>query len=160
MEEFRDIPGYPGLKASSFGRIIGILGEEVGCFTGSYVTCSTRNNTTQGRARLILRAFVGPPPPDKPEADHLDQNKHNDRPENLVWEDRFGQMQNRKTIQNNSVTLIRGLSLQRNLTRPGTQDRWQCKIKYKLQTYNTTFSFDKKQEAIDWLVAKRIELGI
>ena len=79
---------------------------------------------------------------------------------NLRWADRFSQMQNRKTLQNNSVTLIRGLSLQQQFTRPGTQNRWQCKIKYKLQTYCKTFSFDKKQQAIDWLVAKRLELGI
>ena len=164
MEIFKDIPGYPGLKASSFGRIIGIKGEEVGCHKNKYVICGGRmeddpkKKWTQSRARLILRAFVGPPPSDKPEVEHINMNKHDDRPENLKWADRYEQMQNRNVLAHSS-SKIKGLHLLKN-TISTQADRWRCTINVKHIAYVKHFRIDKKQEAIEWLVAKRIELGI
>ena len=157
MEEFRDIPGFSGLKATSLGRIIGKKGIEIGCFKGKYVVIGGRYNpenwnetTTIGRGNLILRAFVGPPPPDKPEVDHINRNKHDDRPENLRWANRYEQMQNRD-VQKNSGSQIKGLV---------ERHHWQCQVKHLGKEYNRCFPFAQKEEAIEWLIKKRRDLGI
>lgn len=154
MEEIRDIPGFPELKATSYGRIIGKKGSEIGCFTHKYVSIGGRSlpegYSTLSRGNLILRAFVGPPPTDKPEVDHIDRNKRNDRPENLRWADRFEQMQNR-VVQKNSASQIKGLT---------ERHHWQCVIKSKGKTYRKTFAFEDKAEAIQWLTDKRNELNL
>jgi len=154
MEEERDIPGFPALKATSYGRIIGKKGKEIGYFKGPYVTIGGRSlpegYSTMGRSNLILRAFVGPPPADKPEVDHIDRNKHNDRPENLRWADRFEQMQNRAVLKK-SASQIKGLT---------ERHHWQCVIKAKGKTYRKSFAFKDKTEAIQWLTDKRNELNL
>jgi len=154
MEEFRDIPGFPGLKATSFGRIIGKKGGEIGCFKSKYVSiagrCLPEGYSTMGRGNLILRAFVGPPTPEKPEVDHINRDKHDDRPENLRWANRYEQMQNR-AVQQNSASQIKGLT---------ERHHWQCQIKHEGKEYNKCFPFDKKEEAIAWLTSKRNQLNI
>ena len=162
MEEFRDIPGYPGLKASSFGRIIGLKGEEVGCHKFKYVLCGGRTDTGRGkwiqsRARLILRAFVGAPPPGMT-ADHINRNKHDDRPENLRWATNGDQNHNRP-VMGHSSTKIKGL-YRLKANEPNHSDRWRCTITVNKINHVQHFKIDKRQDAIDWLTAKRIELGI
>lgn len=160
MEEFRDIPGFPGLKATSFGRIIGKKGEEIGGTAKTYVTITTNIGSlckSYGRGNLILRAFVGEPPEDKPECDHIDRNKHNDRPENLRWADRSEQMQNRD-VKADSLSGVKGLHLM-----SGTRDsgsRWRCQVTKKYITYSQYFPIDQREEAIQWLTDKRIELNL
>ena len=166
-EQFRDIPGFPGLQATSYGRIIGRLGKEIGTPTPKYVVISSRpgvkvkgqprKQLTQSRGRLILLAFVGPPPPDKPEVDHIDQNKHNDRPENLRWVDKYENMQNRGVLAH-SGTGVKGLSLKK-ATEPNHSDRWRCTITVKRVDYVQHFRLDQREEAIAWLEQKRIELN-
>ncbi len=167
-EEFRDIPGFPGLQATSYGRIIGRLGNEIGTPTPKYVVVSSRpgvrvkghprKQSTQSRGRLILLAFVGPPPPDKPEVDHIDQNKHNDRPENLRWTDRYEQMQNRG-VKADSGTGVKGLYLHK-ATEPNHSDRWRCTINHLHESHVKYFRLDQREEAIAWLEQKRIELNL
>ena len=153
-EEFRDIPGFPGLQATSYGRIIGRLGNEIGSKTGNYVSIGGRSlppgYTTLGRGNLVLRAFVGPPPPDKPEVDHINRNKKDDRPENLRWADRYEQMQNRD-VHKNSASQIKGLT---------ERHHWQCEIKHRHKVYNKLFPIDQREEAVAWLEQKRIELNL
>ena len=166
-EEFRDIPGFKGLKATSFGRIIGRSGEEIGCFKNRYVLIGGRyddtdwrKKTTISRGNLILRAFVGPPPPDKPEVDHINRDSHDDRPENLRWADRLEQMHNRNPApMKNSTTGTKGLYLHKN-TIPGHSDRWRCSIRHFKVDYVKHFRLAEKDEAIQWLKEKRGELGI
>ena len=163
IEEWRDVPGYSGIKASNLGRVIGKLGEEVGCHTGRYVTCGGKwlpngKGTTVSRARLILLTFVGPPPLDKPEADHINLNKHDDRLANLRWTDRYSQMQNRNVLKH-SGSGIKGLYLLK-ATLPNHSDRWRCTVTVNHKDFVQHFKLDKKQEAIEWLIAKRLELQI
>ena len=166
-DEFRDIPGFKGLKATSFGRIIGRNGGEIGCVKNKYVIIGgryddtdRRKTTTISRGNLILRAFVGPPPPDKPEVDHINRNKHDDRPENLRWADRLEQMHNRNPApMKNSTTGTKGLYLHKN-TIPGHSDRWRCSIRHFKVDYVKHFRLAEKDEAIQWLKEKRAELGI
>jgi hypothetical protein len=154
MEEFRDIPGFSGLKATSFGRIIGKKGEEIGSKKNKYVIISGRSlpqgYSTLSRGNLILRAFVGEPPADKPEVDHIDRNKHNDRPENLRWADRYEQMQNR-AVMKNSASQVKGLT---------ERHHWQCTITACGRDYSKVFPIDQREEAIQWLTDKRIELNL
>jgi hypothetical protein len=158
MEEFRDIPGFPGLKATSFGRIIGKKGKEIGSTAKTYVTITTNIGSvckSYGRGNLILRAFVGEPPPDKSECDHIDRNKHNDRPENLRWADRAEQMQNRD-VKADSISGIKGLRLMAGKRDSG--DRLKCEIRHNYITYRQYFPIDQIEEATAWLINKREEL--
>ena len=165
MEEFRDIPGFPQWKASSFGRIINLNGEEIGCAAGKYVILGYRpdskdwrKHTTISRGKLILRAFVGPPPPDKPEVDHINRNKQDDRPENLRWVDRFENMQNRG-VKCDCDSGIKGLYLNK-ATLPNHADRWRCTVVHRHTTFVQYFRLNQKEQAIEWLTQKRKELGI
>jgi hypothetical protein len=164
MEEIRSVPLYPNFRATSGGKILGIHGEEIGCFKGKYVNVSTRNgrpykpfdigakSTSVGRAVLILLAFKGLPPPVllNPEVDHINRNKHDDRPENLRWADRYDQMQNRD-VKKNSASQIKGLT---------ERHHWQCQVKHLGKEYNRCFPFAEKDKAIVWLIEKRRQLGI
>ena len=51
--------------------------------------------------RLVLESFVGPAPKDKPEADHINRDKHDNRIFNLRWVSRTGN--NRNTSKNDRV---------------------------------------------------------
>jgi len=46
-------------------------------------------------ARLVAEAFIGPPPEDFPEVDHIDRNSLNNDWHNLRWVNRSMQMKNR-----------------------------------------------------------------
>ena len=162
IEEWRDVPGRPGIKASNLGHIIGKLGQEVGCTTWKYVMCGGRTGIdngkwTESRGNLVLRTFVGPAPPNKT-VDHINGNKHDDRLANLRWFSKTEQNLNRP-LMGHSSTKIKGLYLLK-ATLPNHSDRWRCTVTVNYKSYKQHFKLDKKQEAIDWLVAKRLELGI
>lgn len=174
MEEIREVPLYPNYRATSTGRILGVIGEEIGCFKGKYVTVGTRNgrpykpfdtgkkSTTISRGVLILLAFKGLPPPVllHPEVDHINRNKHDDRPENLRWADRYDQMHNRgNDPHSHSSSDVKGLYLLK-ATLPNHSDRWRCTITVCHKYYCQHFRIDQKDEAIQWLAEKRRELGI
>ena len=89
MEEWRDIPAYPGYMASSLGRILGKKGRVIGCFTAKYVMIGLGRNNGINRHRLIANAFLPPAPFAGAEIDHINMDKHDDRPENLRWTDRY-----------------------------------------------------------------------
>lgn len=172
--EIREVPLYPNYRATSTGKILGVNGEEIGCFKGKYVVVSTRNgrpykpfdtgakNTTISRGILILLAFKGLPPPVllHPEVDHINRNKHDDRPENLRWADRYDQMHNRgNKPHSHSSSGVKGLYLLK-ATLPNHSDRWRCTISVCHKHYIRCFRFDQKEEAIEWLIQKRRELGV
>lgn len=153
-EEWREIPGYPGFQASSFGRILGKKGSEVGCFTGNYVVIGLGfGKSAVGRAHMIAAAFLPPKPFPEAEINHIDLNKHNDAPSNLEWEDRYNQMAHRG-VQKNSQTGVRGLSWEPK------SERWRCCLKRKGVQYQKWFHKDKRQEAEEYLRDKRNELGL
>ena len=56
--------------------------------------------------RLVLETFVGFAPKDRPECDHINRDKHDNRVENLRWTDRVGN--NRNTSKQDRVE-ARGL---------------------------------------------------
>jgi len=154
LEEWRDIPGYPGYKASSFGRILGKKGKEIGCFTHKYVVCGLGfGKIPKTRHQLIAAAFLPPKPFNDAEIDHIDRNKHNDRPSNLRWADRYDQMANRNVMKN-SKSGVKGLMYE-----PITR-RWKCNIRHQGLLHQMMFRNDERENAEKWLEDTRKMLGI
>jgi len=96
-EEWREVPGYEGLRASSLGRIwlpeskthrtkprYGQWYENKG--KAKYIIFIKRWGTLRV-ARLVCLAFHGKPPKDKPMCLHIDENSRNNKPGNLKWGD-------------------------------------------------------------------------
>ena len=89
-EIWRDIPGYEGkYQASNLGRIRsqkrGVLKPFKNC-NGYLIATLTLNGekVRTGAHRLVALAFL-PNPEDKPQINHKDGDKENNRPENLEW---------------------------------------------------------------------------
>lgn len=106
-EVWRPVPSKPGIMASSWGRIK-LPNREARMPNGGvrkYITKPTYGVATKASKtarhtymgiynsffgnmkihRLVCEAFHGEPPDDKPYVIHLDEDAHNNRPENLRW---------------------------------------------------------------------------
>lgn len=106
-EIWKPVPSYPGLLASSEGRVLAppryaplpnggyrvYLPEPI---TGSVTRASRAASYTYRGAyvgafgnikvhRAVCEAFHGPAPFDRAVVIHLDEDAHNNRPENLKW---------------------------------------------------------------------------
>jgi hypothetical protein len=83
-EVWNPIPSEPGYEASSFGRVrsrFKILSQN---FTRGYL--GVQLSSVRRRVnRLVCEAFHGAPPSLKHEAAHKDNNRTNNRADNLVW---------------------------------------------------------------------------
>ena len=98
MEIWKDIEGYEGLyKVSNLGRVKSlnyrhtckeeILSPHKAGDTGKYLKVGLWKNGNYEQMlihRLVAIAFI-PNPKNKPEVDHIDGNKHNNRVSNLRW---------------------------------------------------------------------------
>lgn len=106
------IPGYPGLFASSHGRIWSNRrggwrklktyrngykrGDEA---RGGYESVATMVGRVRSNLRVhiaVALSWVGPKPGEQYQVDHIDDNHLNNRPENLQWLT-AGQNQAKKT---------------------------------------------------------------
>lgn len=101
MTEWRAIPGHPGYEVSDDGRVRSLdrlVGGRWGArrFPGANLTPSPdkdgylrvglgRGNGRKPISRLMLLAFVGPAPADKPLACHRDGVNSNNVLSNLYW---------------------------------------------------------------------------
>ena len=106
-EEWRVVPSCPQVEASSWGRIrrkdhIGIMphgGSRAYTSEPTYGTVRRAHKTAAHSYRgyiyrgignvkvhrMVCEAFHGPAPHGKPYVLHLDEDAHNNRPENLKW---------------------------------------------------------------------------
>ena len=87
-EEWRDVPGHPGRRASSWGCIQGPRGVVRGSldqygYRWSWAGREWRTKRVQHHL-LVALAFIGPRP-EGYELDHIDGDKTNNRPENLEY---------------------------------------------------------------------------
>ena len=92
-EIWRDIEGYEGLyKVSNFGRVKSLkYGKERilkpvknGCGYIFVNLCKNREMNHYFVHRLVAKSFISNPQ-NLPEVNHLDENKENNRVENLEW---------------------------------------------------------------------------
>lgn len=114
-ENWAPIPGYVGLyEVSSHGRIRSldrlVKGPRVirqvagrmlvpGKTEDGYLKvnlCRAGKATTMRVNRLVLIAFAGPAPADKPMACHEDNDRSNNRASNLRWDSNSGNQRDRK----------------------------------------------------------------
>lgn len=88
------IPSAPGYMASNTGRVFGPRGPlSTPATKRGYLTCSVRasgKKVTTTVQRLVLEAFKGPAPSPAHEANHINGVKADNRPENLEWVTRQG----------------------------------------------------------------------
>ena len=101
-EIWAGLPSAPGYCVSNTGRVIGPRGPLSTPKTGGgYFTCSLKiggKKITTTVQRLVLEAFVGPPPTPQHEANHKDGNKTNNCPSNLEWVTRQENMDHARDV--------------------------------------------------------------
>jgi hypothetical protein len=89
IEEWRPIEGFESYHISSFGRVRGIKGNILkGSFDRyAYVRLKTSDGKwpKQYIHRLVATAFLGPPAPDTPHANHVFGDKRNNNKLDIEW---------------------------------------------------------------------------
>lgn len=93
-EEWRTIKDFPNYKISNLGRVYSILRNgtsggirKTNLSHNGYVQVSLKcdNNLVNKRvSRLVAEAFI-PNPDNKSDVNHIDENKTNNRVDNLEW---------------------------------------------------------------------------
>jgi hypothetical protein len=96
-EEWRNIPGFPGYQASSEARVRNVKGHVIKPYLRPdgrrqfHIALGARHRRKKLMVyQAVALAFLGPAPEDKREVNHIDGVPTNDRPENLEWTDRKG----------------------------------------------------------------------
>jgi hypothetical protein len=89
VEIWKPIPDWPMYQVSTLGRVKGQRGQliEAPCDHKGYPRVDFRNKGRRAQIRvhrLVLLAFIGRPP-DGHEAMHLNNNRSDNRVENLRW---------------------------------------------------------------------------
>jgi hypothetical protein len=96
-EIWKAVPSYPGLLASSEGRLMvspyrsPVSGAQyggiptIGQWDGSRYVYPRRGGKTMKVARLVCEAFHGPAPFPGAVCMHRDENSRNNKPDNLSW---------------------------------------------------------------------------
>lgn len=94
-EIWAELDKYPGFKISSLGRVMEDGKILVPVIDNGYMLVSVRErgkNRKQKRVhRLVAEAFI-PNPDNKPEVDHINTDKTDNRVENLRWATNFENM--------------------------------------------------------------------
>lgn len=84
------VPGWPGMLVTHDGRLSGPKGErKLQSDKGGYLFVQvSKSRRRLWASHAVLLTFVGPPPPDQPEARHRNGTCTDNRPENLAWSTR------------------------------------------------------------------------
>ncbi len=97
-ERWRPVPAYrmlgipPGLQASSHARILGISGTVLKQQRDKDGYATVKVGGKPRRVAILVQlAFAGPP-----EVRHLDDDRTNDRPDNLEWGSRWRNERDKK----------------------------------------------------------------
>lgn len=126
METWKDIKGFEGIyqisnmgrlksfKGGPRGRILSNKNSNGGYF--SVVLCYGTKRRYTRIHRLVAEAFV-PNPHNKPEVNHIDGNKQNNRADNLEWVTRA---ENHSHAIKMNPNMIKGMIRYNRYTRPKT----------------------------------------
>jgi len=126
MELWKDVKGFEGIyqvsnkgrlksfKASKDGRILSNKNHKGG-YLSVVLVCKSRMKSTRMH-RLVAEAFL-PNPENKPEVNHKDGNKQNNRVENLEWVTR---KENHRHALKHSPNMLRGMRKYNRFIRPKT----------------------------------------
>jgi hypothetical protein len=124
-ERWRPVDAVPGYEVSDLGRVRSLDRYEargarmVRVRVGRLLRLATSDRgyrvvslagVPRKVHRLVAVAFLGPAPAGRPEVNHLDGNKRNNRATNLEWSDRPGNMLH---------AYARGLAVQKRAHRGG-----------------------------------------
>ena len=161
-EEWKAIPGYPGYMASTLGNVCSRLGRLVGSSTfdksNKYVSVTIfikGERFVYGAHRLIALTFLGPAPPGKYMIDHINRDKTDNRICNLRW---VNASENQLNKIGFGISCYKGLALKEGTG--NRKDRWECRITILDKRHYASFPLDQKQNAINWLRDKRLELKL
>jgi len=138
VENWKDVVGYEGLyQVSDAGRVRSLnFNKQKGnvqllkpqANTHGYLQVNLKRRL-YAVARLVAQAFI-PPIDGKPEVDHIDRDKSNNRIENLRWADR--------TDQNINRDYDLGVTGERNIV--FGNGKYRLKVCRNYITYNAYFS--------------------
>jgi hypothetical protein len=153
MEEWKEVPGYPGYKASNLGNIRGIQNRNIGTRVGNCPYKMVSMNI-DGRHRMVLAhrlvalAFI-PNPENLPQVHHMNAIKIDNRVENLMWVPQEDNMAaNPAPITNTSG--FKGIS--------ASKSGWVAQLMRHNILHRKHFKTIPDAEA--WIIAKRQELNI
>ena len=140
MDEFIDIPGYPGYKANRMGEIKGKRDKLLNQYINAngykrvslYVDGSPKHRMVH---RLVAFTFI-PNPDNLPEIDHIDNNPANNHVDNLRWISKADNVNRRDHVKN-------GKCYYKN------QKGWQ--VHYRMDAKIHTKYFKQEQYAINYV---------
>lgn len=94
-EQWKEVFGYPGYFVSTLGRIVSlrrktpfVMNPEIDKdgYSRVNIRCNDGKSTHKVLSRIVCEAFNGPSPTPEHVCCHNDNNKSNNRPENLRWD--------------------------------------------------------------------------
>lgn len=116
MEIFKDIKGYPGYQISNYGRIWSTKSNKyLNPYTNNKgylaINIQAANGKRKGELihRLVALHFVDNPE-GKPEVDHIDHNRQNNRADNLRWLTKSENNQNKASYTHSEQWYIKRYS--------------------------------------------------
>ena len=149
MEEFKTIKGYENYSISNIGNVKNNKTNRIlkPYFQDEYKRITLNDNKHFKVHRLVALAFI-PNPNNKSDVDHINNNRSDNRVENLRWSSHKENSQNRSTNKNNTSGVKR-------INKEGK--RWRASIGYNNKLIHIG-SYKTKEEAIEARQKKAKEL--